>query len=188
MGGFLGSYFDDTTATVTGVFISAEVGTFTVGVNTYDSKVILESTDFADVDAGDNITISFTDASQLTPDPTQTEPFLMNLYQAALAANIPQNQFTTTAAPNVYFAFMPNVAKSGYFGPTASAQTLSIPSARTSTTVTFAIPSSNVDLIPLSALVCSFAYLPSAIKNVVLSSAVPVVCTTYLAPPPSFGL
>lgn len=144
--------FEDDTAPATGIFISAEIGTFNVNSDTYDSKIILQSVDFADINNADVITISFTDASILTPDPAQTEPFLMNLYQAALAANIPQNENSTTSAPNVYFAFLPNTAKSGYFGPTASAQTLSVPTAQTATTITFAIPSSNVNLIPLSAL------------------------------------
>ncbi len=144
--------FNDTTAPATGTFVSAAVGSVTYSSVVYDSYIILESSDFADVDAGDSITISFSDASLLTPDPTKTDPFLMNMYQAIQASLIPLNVNSTVATPAVYFSLLPQSGVSGYFEPTASSKTLSIPSARTSTTITLALSSLNVNLVPLSAL------------------------------------
>lgn len=143
--------FDDTTATVTGTLVSAEVGTFTVGSDVYDSRLILQSTDFADVDAGDTIEVSFVNADILVPDANLTEPFIMNLYQAIQASLIPLNVNSTVATPNVFFGILPNSSQSGLFGPTSSAVTLSVPSDADATTLVFDIPSNNVSLIPLKA-------------------------------------
>jgi hypothetical protein len=141
--------FNDTTAVVTGTFISAEIGSF---LGLYDSKIILEAAGFASVAAADNISISFTNSTVLVPDPTGTEPFIMNLFSAIDASLIPENVNSTIATPQVYFSFLPDAARSGLFGPTATPLTLTAPTAQTATTVSFAIPSLNVAYIPMSAL------------------------------------
>lgn len=144
--------FDDTTAVVTGNFVTAATGSFTYMSVVYDSYIQLESSQFANIAVADDISVSFSNPDILVPDATKTEPFLMNLYQAIIASLIPQNVNSTTATPQVYFSFLPDTARSGLFGPTASTLTLSIPTVATATTVTFAIPSMNVSYIPLSAL------------------------------------
>jgi hypothetical protein len=143
--------FDDTTATVTGTFVEAAVGSFTYLSVVYDSYVILESTSFASVVAGNNITIAF-DNPLLTPNPSLTDEFLMNLYYAAQATLIPVNINSTVATPNIYFAILPDAAHSGLFGPTTSPLTLAIPTAASGSTITFSAIANNVGYIPLSEL------------------------------------
>ena len=152
VGAQISGTFDDTTATVTGTFVSAAVGSFTYSSVVYDSYIVLQSTSFASVAAADTISVSFSNSSVLTPDPTKTDPFLMNLYQALQASLIPLNVNSTVATPAVYFALLPQSSQSGYFGATSSPITLSIPTAETATSITLAIPSLNINLIPLSAL------------------------------------
>jgi hypothetical protein len=149
VGAGISGTFNDITAVVTGTFVSAEVGSF---LGLYDSKIILEAAGFASVVATNNISISFTNSTILVPDPTGTEPFIMNLYSAIEASLIPENVNSTVATPQVYFSFLPNAARSGLFGPTATPLTLTVPTAQTATTVSFAIPSLNVAYIPMSAL------------------------------------
>ena len=151
VGAGISGTFNDTTAVVTGTFISAQVGSFG---GSYDSMIILQSTGFASVAAGNNISISFVDSDILVPDPNGTDAFIMNLYSAIDASLIPINLNSTVSTPQVYFSFLPDSAHSGLFGPTSTPLTLSIPTATSSNPyfITFAIPSLNVAYIPFSAL------------------------------------
>lgn len=170
IGAGISGTFDDTTAVVTGTFISAAVGTF---LGLYDSMIILQSVGFASVTAGDNISIAFVDSDILVPDPNGTEPFIMNLYSAIEASLIPINVNSTVETPQVYFSFLPDSAHSGLFGPPSTPLTLSIPTAQTATTVSFAIPSLNVAYIPLSALgATTITQATSAASGTVASAVV----------------
>jgi hypothetical protein len=172
--------FDDTTQSVTGTFVSAAVGTFVNPPNTtagtYDSYVILHSSSFATVAAADTIVITFTNAGLLTPDPTQTDPFLMNMYQTLQAALIPINANSTVATPNVWFSLLPQAGVSGYFGATASAETLtgctSVGSlASGNQQIIFALPSLNANLVPLSPLGATTITQATSLASGTVSSA-----------------
>jgi len=152
VGAGISGTFNDTTASITGAFISATVATTVISSVTYDSYIILQSNGFASVAAADVLQISFVNSNLLVPDANYTEPFIMNIYQGIAASLIPLNQNSTVATPNVYFSFLPNATDSGLFGPTSNALTLTVPTVVSGSVVTFAIPSLNVAYIPLSAL------------------------------------
>lgn len=168
-----GVFTDVTQPTITGDFVSAQVGSFTYLSNTYDSKVIISSSQFATIAVNDQIRIGFINNQNLIPDANRTEPFIMNLYQAIQAALIPINANSTVATPNVYFAILPDSAKSGLFGPTSSTLALTVPTDVSTDTVTFAIPSSNVAYIPFSPLGnTSITQATTAATGIVMSSVV----------------
>ena len=186
--------FVDSTASIEGTFISANVGTFIISSITYDSYIILQASNFASVVADDVITVSFDNTNLLVPDPKYTEPFLMNLFQACLATLIPTNVNSTIASPNIWFSILPNATDSGLFGPTSSAITLTIPTVVSGSVVSFAIPSLNVGYIPLSALgnttitqatsvavgTISSAIVNGSILNVTLSNITGTFDTSHL--------
>lgn len=150
--GITGTFSDTTPVTpITGVFIKAAIGSFTFNSIVYDSYVDLQSSDFATIAANNNISITFNEPI-LVPNPLITDEFLLNVYSACQATLIPTNVNSTVTAPAIYFSVLPDSANSAYFGPATVPKTLTVPTEATADTISFAIPSLNVSLVPLSEL------------------------------------
>lgn len=109
------------TATATGVALVYQ----SASPLTADTKIILNSTDYTSLQIGLNLTLNFVQQSS-NPDINTTEPFIMNLWQAATAmANLNgDNQNATVGAPAVYFSILPDYASTNYFQATGTAMPL----------------------------------------------------------------
>ena len=127
------------TATATGVAL-----TYTGPTLEADTQVVLNSANYTGLQIGQNLALSFIKQSS-SPDVNNTEPFVMNLWQSAMAMQSlsEMNTNATVGAPGVYFSILPDAADTNFFGPSGAAMAMNVAPTAVTTSgnlVTISIP------------------------------------------------